>query len=99
MLLVRLQRTREWCEPGQSQKQKILPERELKSNLLSKGTGLIPVIHDTVYSKIVNWLKQVPRKPGGKGVECGWYRGGLILSFVPELGGRFFISSNKYKGN
>ena len=41
MLLVRLQRTREWCEPGQSQKQKILPERELKSNLLSKGTGLI----------------------------------------------------------
>jgi hypothetical protein len=41
MLLVRLQRTRDWCEPGQSQKQKILPERELKSNLLSKGTGLI----------------------------------------------------------
>ena len=41
MLLVRLQRTREWCEPGQSQRQKILPERELKSDLLSKGTGLI----------------------------------------------------------
>lgn len=41
MLLVRQQRARGWCEPGQSQRQKILPERELKSNLLSKGTGFI----------------------------------------------------------
>jgi hypothetical protein len=57
MLLVRLQRTRDWCEPGRSQKQKILPECELKSNLLSKGTGLISVIHDTVYSKTVNWFE------------------------------------------
>ena len=41
MLLARAQRTRVWCEPGPSQRQKILPERELKSNLLSKGTGFI----------------------------------------------------------
>ena len=41
MLLVKQQRTRDWCEPGQSQKQKILPERELKGSLPSKGTGLI----------------------------------------------------------
>jgi len=42
MLLVRQQRTRDRCEPGQSQKQKILPERELKGSLPSKGTGSIP---------------------------------------------------------
>jgi len=42
MLLARQQRTRDWCEPGQSQKQKIPPERELKGSLPSKGTGSIP---------------------------------------------------------
>ena len=33
--------TRVWCEPGQSHKQKILLECELKCKLQSKGTGLI----------------------------------------------------------
>ena len=34
--------TRVWCEPGQSHKQKILLECELKCKLQSKGTGFIP---------------------------------------------------------
>ena len=91
MLLVRLQRTREWCEPGQSQRQKILPERELKSNLLSKGTGLI--------SRYPRYGLQQESEPvrnkchaslNGKCVECGWYRGGLIFNLRPKIGRKVF---------
>jgi hypothetical protein len=91
MHLVRLQRTREWCEPGQSQRQKILPERELKSNLLSKGTGLISRYPRYGLQQDSELLRnKCHASLDGRCVECGWYRGGQISSLRPKIGTKVF---------
>ena len=80
------------CEPGDPHRQKILPERELKGHLPSKGTGFIS--RYTGYSlwkenELISRVSREPRASNGE-MAYAWNPGGTaevsISSFVPELG-------------